>query len=59
MALERADVKRKQEEYMRKNVEQLESEVILDSVQKEWLIKQIPFKILTLQLLYKGTRDGF
>ena len=59
MALEHAEQRRGEAERLRKLVEEMDSQVVVEKEQKEWLIRQVPWKVLSMRMLYRGTRDGF
>ena len=38
---------------------EFDSEIILNNYIKQWLIKQVPMKVLTLTLLFSGSIHGW
>jgi hypothetical protein len=52
----------REEEEMRKpeNVlKSFDSILITDSKNKEWLLSQLPFKVITLKLLFRGSKHSW
>ena len=49
----------KQEQVFMQAVKNFNTQLIANEAQKIWLLKELPLKVLTIKLLYRGTRDGF